>query len=145
MRVPRIPDADGNPAAVDWTKAAKVANRAPDSSTDWATVDGFPTEREIRGLIAHDGKYLYLTLSEERFEATGLLASDKIEKDDTWEIYIAKERGREKPFRRISVNPHWKMLAQSFFQNGNDWDIGASAKSEVTGNRWTLILALPLE
>jgi hypothetical protein len=145
LRVPRVPAASGDAGAIDWTTAAAVVNRAADAVSAWPTVDGYPSDRAVHAQIAHDGEYLYVRLSEDQIETTGLMASSRIESDDTWEMYVADTRGRAQPFRRLWINSRGDILTKRFFEEaGDEWDITIPLTSDITANRWTVLLALPL-
>lgn len=149
LRVPRIPDAGGDFERVDWTKGSRIEHKAPGVSGSWHLADGFPTNRQIDGRAVHDGKFFYVRLSEQGIEPSGLDRSGDIEKDDTWEIYFAKDRGREKPFRRFWVNADGKFMSKAYFekdaQKKTAWESAAKVKSEVTKDSWTVYLAFPLD
>ncbi len=65
VTVPRVADAAGDPARVDWSKALVLDK--------WSSLAGDATDRKLSGRLAHDGSFLYVELTDA--SVTGALAS----------------------------------------------------------------------
>lgn len=131
--VPKLPDtaADGDPAKVAWSKAGQL--------TGWRQLDGRSTRRQIEARMAHDGRHLYVRLTEAAASAN-LVNDEGVWAGDDWELFFAKRR--EKPFRQFGVNPKGTCL-----ESTSDPALarcGARAISEVSEGRWTVAVSLPL-
>jgi len=139
LRVPKLADAAaaGDPAKVDWAKAAPIA--------PWRTLngsEGIPA-RDIKGALAHDGKYLYLSL-EEILGSAKLASAADIWSGDEWELFFAAQRGNA-PYRQTAINPDGKHIDY-------EWARQVSAvltnktiiKSDTNGGRWQVLFSMPL-
>jgi len=136
-RVPRLPDAAaaGDAARVDWSKAAVLGG--------WRTLQGYPTARKPEARVAHDGRFLYLQLTEPVAPAS-LRAEPDIWSGDDWELFFARQRA--KPYRQIGANPKGVFADLST----GDGDPMPPSNVKVTSDtrqpeRWTVTLAIPLE
>ena len=129
--------AAGDPAKVDWTKATLIG--------PWHTLygDEIP-ERKIKGALAHDGQYLYLSLAEV-LDPAKLSSQADIWSGDDWELFVAAERGKA-PYRQMGVNPAGKSVAYEWIQAGQPiaWNNNAIIKSNTTGGRWQVLMSIPL-
>ncbi|MBC7288926.1 MAG: DUF4838 domain-containing protein, partial [Armatimonadetes bacterium] len=101
---PLVPPAEGDPAAVDWSAAASLG----DSWYERGTAD--PAPRALSGRICHDGKYLYIELTD-ACETKKLQASSTVFPCDDWEIFVAAQRGL--PYRQFAVGPTGLAVALS--------------------------------
>ncbi len=139
LRIPRLPagEASGNPADVDWSRAAGVAA--------WRTLGGGTMpERRVRGALAHDGTCLYV-LMEEPLQTARL---DAKEYGDTWQLFFAGKRGRA-PYSHLSVNPRGEHEAHLYgatpaVQWQSPWNNRATVTSSRTDGRWRVQVAIPL-
>lgn len=121
----------GDPAAVDWTRAACL--------TGWRRVEGQPTRHVIEARIIHDGSCLYLRLVESGL-AGALQSDDAIWTGEDWELFFAARRAV--PYRQYGINPRGASLQV----------VGGAALppcpervvSRVDAGSWTVLLALPL-
>ena len=136
-QVPRlVVEAGGDPAQVDW---AKAANLGP-----WSTLAGDPTGRTMETRIAHDGKFLYVQMSE-RLDPKKLVAGGDVWDGDDWEAFFALKRG-ESACRQLCVGPTGKHVGIARGENSDDWDSGVVVQSDTSApDRWTVRLALPLD
>ena len=133
--VPRLPDAaaGGDPAKVDWSKAAPLSG--------WRRVEGNPTKHTIEALIAHDGHHLYVRLSEP-VKTADLQSDDGIWGGDDWEGFVGKQR--DKPYRQIGVNPEGTHLEVAVGASLSP--CAAKIVSDTSQkDRWTVLMALPLD
>ncbi len=130
-RVPLLPDAGGDPSKVDWTSAAQLSG--------WRQVEGGATKRQITACIAHDGRYLYLQLTE-AVNGTALPSDDGIWSGEDWELFFAATRG--KPYRQLGVNPRGDVL--DLPSDATLSPCGARLISERTPEHWRVLCALPL-
>lgn len=134
IRIPRLADAAaaGDPTKVEWTHAAELAG--------WLGVEGNPAPHAITAHIAHDGRYLYLRLSD-AVHSADLRGNDDIWSGDDWELFFGKQR--EKPYRQLGVNPRGASL--DLPSDPTLSSCGAHVVSDLTTDRWTVLVALPLE
>ena len=109
VMVPRIPDAGADPRKVDWTRAAEL--RDAKLPAHWYNRGGDnPSARKFSGRIAHDGKYLYLELTDPCATAR-LYVSGMVFCYDDWEIFFARQRGL--PYRQYALGPTGLTVALS--------------------------------
>ena len=134
VTVPRLSDAGGDAAKVDWTKAAAIS--------EWHKREGGPADKKLEALLAHDGTFLYWQLTDWVDPGT-LNAASNIWSGDDWEVFLAKQRGR--PYRQLGLGPTglWQCLAHG--EDSQDWDSGIAVVSDTSApDRWTTRVALPL-
>jgi hypothetical protein len=135
VRLPRSPrGADGDPLKVAWDTAVPGG--------EWCTLLGYPTARKVDVRFAHDGKYLYLRLTEE-VDPARLTNDPGIWAGDDWELFFAPQRGT-KPYRQIGINPKGDHVELAYGEASGKWDSGVKVISETAGNSWTVSLAFPL-
>jgi len=135
VKVPRLPDAGGDAAKVDWTKAAVLSQ--------WHKKEGGPADKKLEVRLAHDGTFFYWQLTE-WVDPKSLKAAGNIWSGDDWEIFLAKQRAR--PYRQLGLNPTgmWQGLAHG--EADGKWDSGIAVVSDTSApDRWTARVALPLE
>ncbi|HOF86756.1 MAG TPA: beta galactosidase jelly roll domain-containing protein [Armatimonadota bacterium] len=135
--VPRLPDAGGDPAKVDWTKAAVL--------TGWREINGAPTPQQYAARIAHDGHSLYVKL-EGPYIAAELQTDGAIWGGDHWQLVFAKERAA--PYRRIGVNSQgaFQQLTSLKQPDGAALPLcGPNVVSDLAKDHWTVLVAMPLE
>jgi len=136
VRVPRIADAGGDVAKVEWPQGTAL--------TGWRRIVGDPADRRIEGRIAQDGAYLYVQLQE--WTDTDLLVNSHGMWGDSWQIHVAAQRAR--PYRRIEIIPNGGVLATCLPASGPGapWESGARVVSDTAApDVWTVRLALPLD
>lgn len=134
MNIPSVPAANGNAAQVDWTKAARL---------DWRTIYGFdPANRNVNGLIAHDGKYLYLKLEE---KLNGAKLTSEANKNNGWEVLIGPQRA--KPYQQVQCFPDG---TNKFYRHVGSFDDipwighGITLDSKMENDVWQVIVSVPL-
>lgn len=132
--VPAIPDAGGDPAAVDWAQAADLGL--------WSTVRGEATDRAVTSRAARDNTHLYLRLAETA-QGVELISSDDVFSGDVWELFFAAQR--DLPYRQLAVSPAGKVTGLAYGENAGNWSEGVRVVSEAGEDGWTLSLALPLD
>lgn len=140
ITAPQVPDASGKPDQVDWSKASPFGPWFKQAS-------GVKAERNMAGKIAHDGKWLYLELSDP-CDTKLLRISPAVFSCDDWEIFMGRQRGI--PYRQLAVSPAPKTVLLShgevnFRYNVSMPDPGVAATSNLDGNCWITRMALPLE
>ncbi|MFA7158954.1 MAG: hypothetical protein WC299_06575, partial [Kiritimatiellia bacterium] len=136
VRVPQeAKGADGDPARVDWGKAAK--------GNEWSTFKGVPIARKVEARFAHDGKYLYIRLSEEGL-ASPLTNDPGVFSGDDWELLFAAKRGAP-PYRQIGINPAGNSVQLAYGEDSSKWESGAKLISEAGANSWKMSLGFPLD
>jgi hypothetical protein len=141
VRAPRVPDAAGEVARVDWSKAAPL----PGGWYDRGSAE--PSPRKLSGRLAHDGTCLYVELTDD-CDTSKLQASAMVFPYDDWELFVAAQRAL--PYRQFAVGPTGLIAALShgevnFRRNVPLEDHGVTAHSDTSApDRWTVRLALPL-
>jgi len=134
VSVPRVPGAKGDPAKVDWSKAAPLG--------PFHKREGGPSERRLSGRIAHDGASLYLQLVE-HVDPKTLIPDGIVWAGDDWEIFIGK--GRKRPYRQLGVGPTGIHQALAHGEASKTWDSGLELVADTSKpDRWTTLIALPL-
>ena len=141
VTVPRVPDAGGQSAKVDWAKAAKLAT--------WYGNLGESCVRDLQARVAHDGTHFYLKLVEKCDPAT-LSPTEEIWTGDDWEVFFAPVRGQA-PYRQLAVNPQGKWIAYHWAKpigkgGPKKWlDSGAVVQAATSAKGWTATISVPLE
>ena len=142
LRIPRLGDAAaaGDLAKVDWTKATTIR--------PWRTLYGIERpQRQIKGALAQDGKYLYFSL-EETIELAKLSSAADVFSGDDWELFFAAQRSKP-PYRQIGVNPDGKHSDYEWTRLGLGtdcaaWTNNAVVKSAVSNGQWQVKISVPL-
>ncbi|MBL7224082.1 MAG: DUF4838 domain-containing protein, partial [Candidatus Brocadiae bacterium] len=133
-RVPRMPEAKGDPTKVAWAKAAALK--------PFHKKDPSQPTHQLEGRIAHDGTHLYLELTE-RVDPKSLHSDGIVWASDDWEIFIGKKRGR--PYRQLGVSPRGSTEALAHGETATPWDSGARVVSDTSAaDRWVTRIVLPL-
>jgi hypothetical protein len=141
VRAPRVPEAGGDVAKVDWAKAAPLPGSWYERGGDK------PSPRSLGGRLAHDGTCLYLELTD-ACDTSKLQASPMVFPFDDWELFVAGQRAL--PYRQYAIGPTGLIVALSdgevnFRRNVPLEDHGIRAQSDTGApNRWTVRMALPL-
>jgi hypothetical protein len=133
--VPRLPAPVNDVAEADWSGAVRLA--------DWRQIEGYPTPRKPEAYVMHDGRRLYVKLTEP-VSTAGLTNDPGIWAGDDWELFFARQRA--KPYRQVGVNP------KGTFQDIGVGDgepmppCGVSVASDTgQADRWTVMVVLPLD
>ena len=141
VRAPRVPDAEGNTRKVDWARAASLGG-------DWYDRGGDqPSTRKLSGRLAHDGRFLYLELTDP-CETAKLAASAMVFPYDDWELFVAAQRAM--PCRQYAVGPTGLVTALSHGEVNFRTNVPLEghevfASSDTTApDRWVVRLSLPL-
>ncbi|OGV74380.1 MAG: hypothetical protein A3K19_27225 [Lentisphaerae bacterium RIFOXYB12_FULL_65_16] len=135
--VPKLPDAAaaGDPAKVDWAKAALLGN--------WRQLEGYPAKRTPEARVAHDGQFLYVRLSEP-VETAKLHNDDGIWAGDDWEVFFARQRAR--PYRQVGVNPKGAFHDIGCGDGEPMPPSGVKVVSDTSKpDAWTVCLVFPLD
>ena len=136
LTVPKVADAGGDPARVDWAKA-------PDQG-GWGGLSGDPIGRKFETRLAHDGKYLYVRLIDPTNTAK-LVVGDQVWNGDDFELVFAPARTGD--HNQFVIAPDGKTLSLTWAAAGgtSDWASGGVAVSDrATPGCWTVAAALPL-
>ncbi|MBI3922256.1 MAG: DUF4838 domain-containing protein, partial [Armatimonadetes bacterium] len=104
VQVPRVGEAQGDPAKVDWKKSVALGGSWYDRGQDQ------PADRRLSGRIAHDGRFLYMELTDP-CDTAKLSASPTVFCYDDWEIFVAAQRAE--PYRQYAVGPTGLTIALS--------------------------------
>jgi len=141
VTAPRIADAGGDPANVDWSRATDLEGGFHVRGEDTRS------PRELGGRMAHDTRYLYLELVDP-CDTGKLVVSPGVYPCDTWELFVARQRAR--PYRQFAVGPSGTIAATS---NG-EGDGGANVPVPDHGicavvdtsdpDKWVTWIAVPL-
>lgn len=132
-RVPHVLPLDGGDVRhLAWDAVSPI--------TIFRTVTGYPASRTIDARLLHDGSHLYLRFSEP-LNGTQLAYTDSIFGMDNWEIFVAAQRA--KPYRQFGLNPAGQFVGLVFGE-GEPWNHGARVVSELTQEKWTVYVTLPL-
>jgi hypothetical protein len=136
MEIPRVANVGGNPAKVDWARAAETRG-------DWFTVLGDPSEQKLKAWLAHDNEFLYIKVEHLR-DATGLVSRDEIYGGDDWEIFFAPSR--EAQPRQFLLNPAGKTASIGLDRPDGKWDSGAVGISDRSYTfAWRATFSFPLK
>lgn len=139
IRAPRVPDAGGDGANVDWAQAEDLAGGFHVNGGDT------PAPRALAGRIARDGQYLYLELVDP-CDTGKLVVSPGVYPFDTWELFVAKQRA--KPYRQFALGPSGAIAATSNGEGGSNVALsehGIRAVSDTSAaGEWVTRVAIPL-
>ncbi len=139
VRVPRLPAAGdlaapADLARVDWSKTADL--------NGWGTLAGDPARRHPGARAGHDGRYLFLELSDE-MPTSRLVASDDVWTGDDFELFFAAQRDAE-TYQQLGVGPTGRLM-EFTWAPAKTWKSGAVVACDTTSKtRWVMRLALPL-
>ncbi len=140
VKVARVAAAGGDPAKVDWSKAAAL------SGPWYRNHSHQPAVHKLSGRVAHDGAWLYLELTD-ACETAKLTNSAMVFPLDDWEVFVAAQRGQ--PYRQYAWNPAGLKVALSHgevnFRRNVPLDPPFTVVSDATApDRWVSRLAVPL-
>jgi len=142
VTAPCVVEAGGDPAEVDWTRAAELGG--PWFNRGKAR----PAAREFSGRLAHDGTYLYVELIDP-CETSKLVGAPMVSCYDDWELFVAAHRSQ--PYRQFMIGPTGKVLA---LLNGEvNWqmyvefpDHGIKVVADTSKpDKWVTRMAIPLK
>lgn len=136
LRVPRLANqrTTGDPAEVDWTRAAAVR--------PWLTMYGAELpDRKIEGAVAHDGRFFYISLEEAGIDPANL--SETWWAGDGWELFLSASSSGF-PYRQFAVNATGEHLAYEYGDGRTTWDSQAIVTRDSDGTRWRTLIAIPL-
>jgi hypothetical protein len=142
VRVPQAPDAGGDVDRVDWAKAAPLGGSWFDRGGDR------PSARRLSGSVVHDGKCLYVELTDP-CDTSKLVAAPTVFPFDDWELFVAAQRAL--PYRQYAIGPSGLIAALSHgevnFRTNVPLDShGIKARSNVSApDKWVVRMALPLD
>ena len=137
--VPRIPPpATDDPAALDWSRAAVLAN--------WKGIEGRPRldkhDQQMEGRLLHDGQYLYVRL-QDMMDPKKLADRGGIWNDDEYELFFGETPGPE--YSQIGVSFTGRHGAYRY-PGSTLWDSGVRLVSDLDQpDRWVLYLTFPLD
>jgi Domain of unknown function (DUF4838) len=138
---PKVADAGGDVAKVDWARAAALEGGFRVRGGD------APSPRKLEGRVAHDSRYLYLELTDP-CDTSKLVVSPDVYPFDTWEIFVAAQRA--KPYRQFAVGPSGSVAATTNGEGDGGSNValpspGIRATSDTSAaDRWVTRLAIPL-
>ena len=119
VRAPRIPDAGGDPGKADWSKAAALGGLWYDvfmlgvGATAEQMGSDKPATRKFSGRIAHDGRFLYMELTDP-CETAKLVGGAGVFPYDDWEIFVSRQRTL--PYRQYAFGPKGDTVALSHYE-----------------------------
>ncbi|MCE5241055.1 DUF4838 domain-containing protein, partial [bacterium] len=135
VTVPKVTGAAGDAARVDWQQAADLKG--------WGGLSGDPIDRKIETWAARDDQFLYLRLVD-HIKPRSLTSGSSVWDGDDFELFFAP--ARDTWYRQLCVAPNGKVFEQAWKTDNAEWQSGVVVQSDVRQpDRWTLLLALPLE
>ena len=140
LGVPRVAAAGGDLAKVAWNRAGTLPG-------PWYNRTDKPASRRFSGRIAHDGRFLYLELTDP-CDTKKLNASPTVFCYDDWEVFLAKQRAQ--PYRQYAVGPTALTVALSHGEVNWRMNVpvqghGLKAVSDTSApDKWVARLAFPL-
>jgi hypothetical protein len=140
VTVPKIAEVGGDPAKVDWEQAPRL--------TGWSMPEGGEVPRKLEGRLAHDGKFLYMQLTELVDPKTLITDMVSVWSGDDWELFFARER--VKPYRQVGLGPGGNFSALAHGEVAGQpmapWDSGITVISDTSApDRWTVHVVFPLD
>lgn len=134
VQVPRVADARGDCAALDWSQVKQLGG--------WGGLAGDATGRRLETRVAHDGRFLYVQLSEQ-LDPAALVAGGQVFDGDDWELFFAPKRNA--PYRQLCVGPTGRSVAIAWRERSSTWESAAAVTCDRSAGRWTARVALPLD
>ena len=130
---------NGNPGKVDWSKVS--------SSKLLYTLKGLKIDNQPNVKVAHDGKYLYVRLTDSCAEK--LVTGSKPWVGDDWELFFARQK-RKRPYYQLLIDPKGERVQYIYFiENGKkksaEWESKIVVVSKKVKNTWTVSIAVPLK
>ncbi|MHB8997588.1 MAG: DUF4838 domain-containing protein [Armatimonadota bacterium] len=133
LAVPRVPEASGDAAKVDWSQLKDLGG--------WGGLRGDPTSLKFETRMAHDGKFVYLQLVQ-LVDPKTLRNGSEVHNGDDWELFFAAERGGS--YRQICVAPNGKTY-EAGYKPAAEWKSGVVVSSDTSKtDRWTTNLCFPI-
>lgn len=140
VRVPRLSSgAKGDCARVEWSQAVELPGGFYERGS------AKPAPRALRLLMAQDGQYLYLRLTDP-CDTSKLVVSPGVFPYDTWEIFVALQK--DKPYRQFAVSPSGTVIALTHGEEKGASNVplaehGLRAAVSTQNNEWTTYLTIP--
>ena len=139
VSAPQVAAAGGDAGKVDWAKAAELTGGFHERGSDKAP------GRKLTGRVAHDGKFVYLQLTDP-CDPSKLVVSPGVFPFDTWEIFVAAQRA--KPYRQFGVGPSGTVVALTNGESGDGSNValpdhGITVATHKAGGAWTTAVAIP--
>ena len=141
LKASRVPEANGDPVAVEWSKSAALQGAWNERGQDK------PSARKLAGRAAHDGQFLYLELTD-ACDPGKLVTSPQVCPFDDWEIFVAGQRAL--PYRQFMTSPSGTVLALSHGEVNWRMNVplaehGVKSVSDTSApGKWSTRLAIPL-
>ena len=136
--VPRVDaPANGDPAKLDWSKAAALKL--------FRSTLGYSTDKAAAVSVAHDGEWLRLRL--ECACDTAALADGGVFHGDRWEVFVAKDKS-VLPYEQIAISAtgaQENRLHDGSVSGGIPWQTTAKAIAVKTPKTWTVYVSIPLK
>ncbi|MEI6500668.1 MAG: DUF4838 domain-containing protein, partial [Armatimonadota bacterium] len=133
VAVPRVPQAAGDAARVDWSRVKDLGG--------WGGLAGDPTSLKFETRLAHDAQFVYIQLVQ-IVNPKSLSSGPSVYDGDDWELFFAAERGGS--YRQLCVAPNGKVFEKGWKPDA-EWQSGVVVKSDTSSaDRWTTCLAIPL-
>ena len=130
--VPKVPEAAGDAALVDWSQVKDLGG--------WGGLAGDPTDQKFETRVAHDARFVYLQLVH-LVNPKSLGSGPSVYDGDDWELFFAAERGGS--YRQLCVAPNGKVFEKGWKPDA-EWKSAVAVKSDTTAaDRWTVSLAPP--
>ena len=136
LRISRLvkQDTAGDPTGVDWDRAAAIK--------PWLTMYGAEVPgRRIKGAMAHDGEFFYISLEEAGIDPAKL--SETWWAGDGWELFLTASKSGF-PYRQFAVNAKGKHLAYDYEDGQTTWVSQAVVACDNGADRWRTLIAIPL-
>ena len=135
LNVPRIsPPAEGNMLLLDWQNGGIMEG--------WFSTDGSMSNKNVEGVMLHDGKNLYLRLIDTMDTANLADRNGSIWQSDNYQIFMAGQRN--KPYLQIGIHFDGRFIA--LMHPGGELDFTGRAISDISHrNQWAVYLAMPLK
>ncbi len=125
----------GDLTRVKWSSAGVLTN--------WRSLTGETTHRQVEARLIHDDRYLYIRLEERLNPSRLVVTRNTVWDEDEWELFFAKQPGR--PYRQMGVNANGVHLDFAHGETSGIWASNAVVLSQTHHpNRWQVHIALPL-
>ena len=134
VTVPRIREAQGDPAKIDWKKAVKLE-----------MFGGLEAEKPVRNLdvrVVHDGTWLYIS-AEEKINTQKLVTGKKVLQNDDWEFFFAAQRSE--PYIHLAVDADQGIAGCHYAGTfKTEWIFPGKIQREKTSKFWRIRFALKI-
>ena len=136
--VPRVDaPANGDPAKLDWSKAAALKL--------FRSTLGYATDRAAAAYVAHDGESLRIKLEYDC--ETAALADGGAFYGDRWEVFVAKDKS-VLPYEQIAISAtggQENRLHDGSVVGGIPWKTSSKVVAAKTANTWCMYVTIPLK